>query len=354
MKQLFDLAMFDYTDDEIMYRLDNDETILITANIIVNKFKQLNKKIETLSPQMQETLTKWTLLKEATASNDIESIIGNSNKIYQAFDEKIDLTGGNEFIWNVVSDLKDIHNNEIHLTLFDLLHLHDKFEIEKGFKKQDNVIAKSNGEIVFAPPSHLVAEQYTRTLIDNYHNRCDNQLTAMNLIRALAFSYDLVCIHPFIDGNGRTSRLIIQLVLHKLGIKAIWFDSLSDKIHKYIWQYYQNLKIDSDNWYTTNPTFNHIVKYLLDRCDDLINNLNSIVESEIWKNPWTYEFLSKQYLLQQWFQLDDIKKIQSNNEVDEKVIAELVKYRFIGMHKIDSITDYSNYSKMLDNDWNKQ
>ena len=45
---------------------------------------------------------------------------------------------------------------------------------------------------------------------------------SLHLIRFAALAhYKFVCIHPFIDGNGRTSRLLMSLILMRRGFRTI-------------------------------------------------------------------------------------------------------------------------------------
>ena len=44
---------------------------------------------------------------------------------------------------------------------------------------------------------------------------------------------DLLCMHPFKDGNGRMSRLLTLLLLYKNGYDAIKYISFEEQINKH-------------------------------------------------------------------------------------------------------------------------
>lgn len=69
-----------------------------------------------------------------------------------------------------------------------------------------------------APPQPYLVEPMMKELIDKHSNR----KSTMHLVEAVAlFHLDFEGIHPFIDGNGRTGRLLINLELMQNGYPAI-------------------------------------------------------------------------------------------------------------------------------------
>lgn len=67
------------------------------------------------------------------------------------------------------------------------------------------------------PPSYLIVPELMEKLILNY----DNWSQYHPIIRAALLHGELVKIHPFVDGNGRTSRLIMNLSLMNNGYLPI-------------------------------------------------------------------------------------------------------------------------------------
>lgn len=72
------------------------------------------------------------------------------------------------------------------------------------------------GAIHVPPDPYLVPVQMEQ-LITNYHQR-----TNLHLVERVAlFHLEFEAIHPFIDGNGRTGRLLLNLELMKAGYPSV-------------------------------------------------------------------------------------------------------------------------------------
>jgi Fic family protein len=77
------------------------------------------------------------------------------------------------------------------------------------------------------------------------------------------FIHDFLCIHPFIDGNGRMSRLLTTLLLYRSGYFVGRYISLEAKIAKNKDFYYDALQQSQTGWHegTDDPT--PFIKYIL-------------------------------------------------------------------------------------------
>jgi Fic family protein len=69
------------------------------------------------------------------------------------------------------------------------------------------------------------------------------------LILLAAFSLDFLCIHPFRDGNGRASRLLMLLQCYHLGFEVGRYISLERLIEQNKERYYETLQQSSQGWH---------------------------------------------------------------------------------------------------------
>ena len=65
------------------------------------------------------------------------------------------------------------------------------------------------------------------------------------------FVFDFLCIHPFRDGNGRTSRLLTLLLLYKHGYTLGRYVSVERNIEDTCQAYYAALQESSRSWHTS-------------------------------------------------------------------------------------------------------
>lgn len=78
------------------------------------------------------------------------------------------------------------------------------------YRKSNVLISGSNHR----PPEHFLVNERMKELVEWYNNN-KNILHPIKLAAEFHFRY--VYIHPFIDGNGRSARLLMNLILMKNG-----------------------------------------------------------------------------------------------------------------------------------------
>ena len=69
------------------------------------------------------------------------------------------------------------------------------------------------------------------------------------LVAVAAFNLDFLCIHPFRDGNGRASRLLLLLTCYHLGFEVGRYISLERLIEQNKERYYETLEQSSKGWH---------------------------------------------------------------------------------------------------------
>ena len=120
------------------------------------------------------------------------------------------------------------------------------------WKKQNNEIAEilPGGErrVRFIPTSAKDTPKMMERLCRNYRESCDDERVPALLVVA-TFVFDLLCIHPFRDGNGRVSRLATTLLLQSHGFQVGRYISLERLVEKSKDDYYGVLAACSQGWH---------------------------------------------------------------------------------------------------------
>jgi Fic family protein len=119
------------------------------------------------------------------------------------------------------------------------------------WKKRDNEIVEilPNGQrrIRFVPTRARETPKAIATLCQRYQEACDEERIPPLLIVA-TFVFDLLCVHPFRDGNGRVSRLATTLLLETHGFEVVRYVSLERLVEERKDEYYGILRDCSDGW----------------------------------------------------------------------------------------------------------
>jgi Fic family protein len=72
---------------------------------------------------------------------------------------------------------------------------------------------------------------------------------APSLVLVAAWNLDFLCIHPFRDGNGRISRLLLLLHSYHLGFEVGRYISLERLVEQNKDRYYETLELSSVRWH---------------------------------------------------------------------------------------------------------
>ncbi|MBM4046644.1 MAG: Fic family protein, partial [Planctomycetes bacterium] len=83
------------------------------------------------------------------------------------------------------------------------------------------------------------------------------------LVALAAFNLDFLCIHPFRDGNGRVSRLLLLLGCYHLVYEVGRYISLERLIEENKDRYYETLQASSEHWHEGRHDPWPYVNYLL-------------------------------------------------------------------------------------------
>ena len=121
-----------------------------------------------------------------------------------------------------------------------------------AWKQRDNEIIEilPNGEkkVRFVPTPAKDTPKAVAALCLSYREIGDEQRLPPLLVVA-TFVLDLLCIHPFRDGNGRVSRLTATLLLQSSGFQVARYVSLERIVEESKDQYYRALAECSEGWH---------------------------------------------------------------------------------------------------------
>ena len=162
---------------------------------------------------------------------DIQEVINYRNVI--AYIEKIGKGGKGKEKQYQKKELKKIHR----LTTERILE-----EVRSGNYRVTQVVIRNSrtGEISFRPPPAIEVPYQLDGLFSWFNSVKAREVHSV--IRAGLMHYELVRIHPFVDGNGRVARAMALLVLFREGYNVKRFFSIEEYYDKNASDYYGALQ----------------------------------------------------------------------------------------------------------------
>jgi Fic family protein len=135
----------------------------------------------------------------------------------------------------------------------EIRHLHGLVLLGKNkaskYRDQQNVIRDSgSGHIVYLPPEATDVAGLMQELVTWINDALNEAELPVPIIAALAH-YQFATIHPYLDGNGRTARLLTTLILRRAGYGLQGIYSLDEHYAKNLRGYYEALSIGHHNYY---------------------------------------------------------------------------------------------------------
>ena len=165
-----------------------------------------------------------------------------------------------------VDIIKKISAMIMHSTGSEISSMGGDFDSSKGDFRKLTVRA---GSTIFM--NYLKVPSKVKDLVD-FINTNISEVKTFEEKHSLAFKvhFEMVTIHPFADGNGRISRLLMNYVqlYHKEPMSVVLKEDKSD----YIFALKETRKIEDINIFTK-FMFSQLEKYLKKEIEDLTNNL---------------------------------------------------------------------------------
>jgi Fic family protein len=198
------------------------------------------------------------------------------------------------------------------------------------WKKRNNEIVEilPNGErkVRFVPTSAKATPKTMEMLCRNYRDASHDEL-APSLLVVATFVFDLLCIHPFRDGNGRVSRLATTLLLQAHGFQVARYISLERLVEESKDEYYALLADCSQGWHDGKNEIVPWWNYFLSVLHRAYKEFEQQVES-VEARPAKSDLVRQTVLAQvEQFTLGDlaVQLPAASLQLIKKVLAELKK-----------------------------
>lgn len=265
----------------------------------IHEYKGKQELYQALQPESFEKLAAVARVQSIGSSNKIEGIETTdarlealaAGKVVPRNRDECEIAG-----YRYVLDL--IHERYAHIAATPnvILQLHrDLFDMERAsfagrWKDSDNAIVERlpGGRLRtrFEPTSAAATSDAVESLCQTY-NESIEQGVFSPLLCVAQFVFDFVSIHPFVDGNGRMSRLLMLLLLYQNGYLVGKYISLEGKIERTKQTYYEVLQNSSAGWATRENDYLPFVTYFLGivlscyrELDEKLSTINASIGNE--------------------------------------------------------------------------
>lgn len=211
------------------------------------------------TPQRLKVLREHALIESAVSSNRIEGVEADQSRIATiVFGTPFLKDRDEEEIRGYRQALTLIHEQGKKLTLSEetILKLHrmtrgEVWDAGRYKEKEGDIIEKfpdGRSRVRFKTVCAADTPSYMKRLVE-LHEDALKEHRIPTLILLASFNLDFLCIHPFRDGNGRVSRLLLLLQSYHLGFEVGRYISLERIIEQNKERYYETLEQSSQGWH---------------------------------------------------------------------------------------------------------
>ncbi len=211
------------------------------------------------APEKLEALREHAIIESALSSNRIEGVEIDPKRVRAVMAGHAALRDRNEEEVRGYRDaLKLIHESSSRLEVSErtILRLH---KLTRGHAWDAGQYKQKDVDIVETFPNggsrirfKTVSAKQTPKAMNDLMKDWEGVRAAQSvhpLISLAAFNLDFLCIHPFRDGNGRASRLLMLLQCYQVGYEVGRYISIERVIEQNKDRYYETLQQASQGWH---------------------------------------------------------------------------------------------------------
>jgi Fic family protein len=226
----------------------------------IGEYKGKQELFRLHAPEKLENLRQVAVIQSVESSNRIEGVTASKERLEAIVLEKTTPQNRSESeIAGYRDVLATIHGNASYIPFTDsvVLQLHRdlmKYGVHQGgvWKSTQNEIEEKRPDgskfIRFSPTSPHLTPGAMKTLHERFAEEIKTGEIEPLILTAL-YVLDFLCIHPFLDGNGRMSRLLSVLALYHQGYEVGRYISIEKLIEQTKESYYDALFRSSQEWH---------------------------------------------------------------------------------------------------------
>ncbi len=233
---------------------------LLTAVRQIGEFRGKEALYADRAPQVLETLREASIIASTESSNRIEGVEAGKER-FEALMARRDaprnrseqeIAGYREVLGTIHASWKAMP-----FSPSLVLQLHrDLYQFVPGrggrWKRAPNRITErlpdGSERVRFEPVPPHRTEPAMRELHERFEHEWETATTDHLLVIG-AYVLDFLCIHPFLDGNGRMARLLTLLLLYRAGYAVGRYVSIERVVEQTREGYYDSLFASSQGWH---------------------------------------------------------------------------------------------------------
>ena len=249
------------------------DTNLLSIAMGIERLRERDANRIASFPRTYSGMRSAAMMQSVFGSNAIEGIFTGDDRLREICMRKVEPAGRSEFeIAGYRDALDEVHNGNMDLSTDMIRGLHWIMLSHTGeeggrWKDRDNFIGRRRAdgimEIHFRPMSWEDVPDTMESLISAY--KAAHQDSSVNrLLLIPCFVLDFLSIHPFLDGNGRVSRLLSLHLLYTEGYDVGRYVSLESMIYRNRSDYHRSLAESSVGWADGTNDYMPFIRNFLD------------------------------------------------------------------------------------------
>ena len=243
--------------------LDNLKLSVEDARVLqlLGEYKGKQELYSQQTPEILQSLKTAAIIESSESSNRLEGITAPKKRIEALVlksvtpkDRSEREIAGYRDVLNLIHDSAEHmpFSNNVILQIHSMIYRYMPSEGGKWKNIENDIVERdSDGKIIrirFVPTRAADTPAAMDKLVTRFKQVSDIDLREP-LVTVPLVILDFLCIHPFLDGNGRSARLLTLLLLYHFGYKVGRYISLERIFEESKETYYETLEASSIGWH---------------------------------------------------------------------------------------------------------